>query len=105
LKTKKLNNMRLVNISEDHYIIVDDSDIKEGDYFLNETSAIEVGIGNYHYKTLSPECKKITHSTKPIEVYYDDITGKEVWYYDKVQYFIPEVQGSNLNPFIQKMKL
>ena len=97
--------MQPVNISEDHYIIVDDSDIKEGDYFLSETSAIEVGIGYYNYKTLSPECKKITHSTKPIEVYYDDMTGKEVWHYDKVQYFIPEVQGNNLNPFIQKIKL
>ena len=59
--------MELIRINPDHYVIADDSDIKEGDYFLNETSAIEVGIGNYHYKTLSPECKQITHSTKPLE--------------------------------------
>jgi hypothetical protein len=81
--------MQIVKINSNHYIIVDDSEIKEGDYFINETKTIEVGIGNYHYKILSPECKKITHSTKPIEVYYDDMSGKEVWHYDKVQYFMP----------------
>jgi hypothetical protein len=57
--------MELIKINKDHYVIIDNLDIKEGDFFLNETTTIEVGISNY--KSLSPKCKKITHSTKPLE--------------------------------------
>jgi hypothetical protein len=59
--------MELIKINKDHYVIIDNLDIKEGDFFLNETTTIEVGISNYNYKSLSPKCKKITHSTKPLE--------------------------------------
>jgi hypothetical protein len=58
------DNMKIIHINADHYIIVDDSEIKEGDYFINESKTIEVGASHYNYKTLSPECKKITYSTK-----------------------------------------
>ena len=59
--------MKLIKINIDHYVVVDDSEIKEGDWFINETNNIEQGIGNYPYKSLSPECKKITPSTQPLE--------------------------------------
>ena len=72
--------MKLIKINPDHYIIVDDSEIKEGDWFINETNNIEQGIGNYPYKSLSPECKKITNSTQPLE--YSPKIGK---YWNKVQ--------------------
>lgn len=72
--------MKLIKINPDHYIIVDDSEIREGDWFINETNNIEQGIGNYPYKSLSPECKKITHSTQPLE--YSPKIGK---YWNKVQ--------------------
>jgi hypothetical protein len=63
--------MKLIKLSTDHYIIVDDSEIKEGDWFLpisgigwelNKPRQADSsgGYSNGH-------CTKITHSTKPIE--------------------------------------
>lgn len=58
--------MKLIKINTDHYVVVDDSEIKEGDYFLSGNNNI------LHYaKGYTPEdtndrglnCKKITHST------------------------------------------
>lgn len=110
--------MELIKINPDHYVIVDYLEIKIGDWVYVYCSEIQVEeicqvIEYYNEQFIFRDgsqihldyCHKITHSTKPIEVYYDDMTGKEVWHYDKVQYFIPEVQGNKLNPFIQKMKL
>ena len=53
--------MKLIKISPAHYVIVDDSEIQQGDYVYNHAhSRIEVfrsgGFGL---------CRKITHSTKP----------------------------------------
>jgi len=59
--------IKLVKINTNHYVVVDDSEIKDGDYFLNETNTIEGWIDNYPFKILSPKCKKITHSTEPLE--------------------------------------
>ena len=55
--------MKLIKLSSDHYIIVDDSEIKEGDYYWNELDkAVRVNNTINH-----PYHKKITHSTQPIE--------------------------------------
>jgi hypothetical protein len=55
--------MKLIKINTDHYVVVDDSEIKEGDWYysyLSETigQAAPNAIGN-------PNLKKITHSTRP----------------------------------------
>lgn len=58
--------MKLIKINTDHYIIVDDSEIKEksGDWFYSfETGKIYDTL--IHHTAAS--CKKITHSTQPIE--------------------------------------
>ena len=43
--------------------ITSDEEIKEGDWFINESNQIEKGIEYYNYKVLSPECKKIILTT------------------------------------------
>jgi len=43
--------------------ITSDEEIKEGDWFINESNQIEKGIEYYDYKVLSPECKKIILTT------------------------------------------
>jgi len=58
-------NMNKIKLKEDHYVVVDDSKIKEGDWLLDTTDNTIWGC----YKDMSiylfPECKKITHSTRP----------------------------------------
>ncbi len=57
--------MKLIKLSEEHYIVVDDSEIKEGDWVFNEKSKeiypITLVEEVVYYK------KKVTHSTQPIE--------------------------------------
>lgn len=56
--------MKLIKINEDHYVVVDETEIKEGDCVFNDYNKTIVkfsagrGIGL---------CKKITHSTQPID--------------------------------------
>lgn len=91
--------MKLIKLSDIHYVVVDDSEIKEGDWFINETNNIEQGISNYPYKSLSPECKKITHST--------NIDWNEVYYIplSEVKELIGEVnieeKAWKYNPFMR----
>lgn len=73
--------MKLIKINPDCYVIVDHLEIKEGDYFMNETNTIEVGIGNYDYKILSPECKKIIYSTQPLG------DNKDIKYFNNQPYY------------------
>lgn len=65
--------MKLIKLSAEHYIIVDDSEIKEGDYILMNWSIIrqcdyidgymliDTTQGKHHISV----CDKITHSTQP----------------------------------------
>jgi len=69
--------MKLIKITEDNYIIVDDSEIKEGDYYLF-TWGGEQEIQRFfkeqyadrenHKHLYDTACKKITHSTQPLEL-------------------------------------
>lgn len=68
--------MKLKKLSEDHYIVVDDSEIKEGDYCTTHLNIIDVGKIHNSYTIFNPQnkehldllksCKKITHSTQPL---------------------------------------
>ena len=53
--------MKLIKLSLDHYIVVDDSEIKEGDWHLKNDKLIT------RSHIIDETCKKITHSTQPIE--------------------------------------
>jgi hypothetical protein len=56
--------MKLIKLSETHYIIVDDSEIKEGDFALN----VKIKrLNQARFMFDSTDCKKITHSTQPLE--------------------------------------
>ena len=46
-----------------HIYITANEEIKEGDWFINESNQIEKGIEYYDYKILSPESKKIILTT------------------------------------------
>ena len=69
--------MILIKITEEHYIVVDDSEIKENDYFIynNIIEKCEIPV------PYTPNCKKITQSTKPLEF---DENG--TYTYEKVKY-------------------
>lgn len=78
--------MKLIKLSETHYIVVDDSEIREGDWFVN-LFLTKTGIGPYIVKSvkkindepyftyvssndlyhLKKHMLKITHSTQPLE--------------------------------------
>ncbi len=54
--------MKLIKITNDHYVVVDDSEIKDTDYVFNTLhKVIAYGPSGNFYD------KKITHSTQPVE--------------------------------------
>lgn len=64
--------MKLIKLSSDHYIIVDDSEIKEGDYVINiqrlHIYPTPVSADDVEYRNRRNDVfKKITHSTQPLE--------------------------------------
>jgi hypothetical protein len=63
--------MKLIKLSTDHYIIVDDSAIKEGDYCIDGYGNISqfANLSKFGLGYDKENIKKITHSTKPIEDY------------------------------------
>lgn len=79
-RLKKPNEMELIKINPDHYIIVDDLEIKIGDLvyvYCSEIEAEEIHqvAGYYNEQFIFADgsqihlhyCHKITHSTKPLE--------------------------------------
>lgn len=78
---------KLIKLSEQHYIIVDDSEIKEGYWYLDE-SVFKGKIYQMKHSKWGEEgqgnCKKITHSTQPIELSTSHInTG--LYHFDKIK--------------------
>ena len=66
--------MKLIKLSEQHYIVVDDSEIKEGDWYYDTND--KESLMPIYQRSQDPKfysgCKKITHSTNIDwhEVYY-----------------------------------
>ena len=56
----------LIKIADDHYIVVDDSEIKKGDWVVGCTKTVVQCMypENVHHR----DVKKITHSTQPLEL-------------------------------------
>lgn len=83
---KTINMKKLIKLSDVHYIIVDDS--QKGKQGYNYNFAINI-IDNlsHDYEEHSSEwnfCRKITHSTEPLELSTFHInTGK--YHYDKIK--------------------
>lgn len=70
-----MSNLKLIKLSDTHYVIVDDSEIKEGDWFivLSGSGYSVYSIHKAKYESDGSKnwnddhCKKITHSTQPLE--------------------------------------
>jgi hypothetical protein len=78
--------MKLIKINTDHYIIVDDSEIKEGDWYIDDTKSIRQSItSDQSYWSKRKEYKKITHSTQPLEWF-----GGEIIFLSEVKELIGE---------------
>jgi hypothetical protein len=56
-------DINLIQAQFQNIYITDNSEIREGDWFINESNQIEKGIKYYNYKVLSPESKKIILTT------------------------------------------
>lgn len=60
---------KLIKINEQHYVVCDDSEIKEGDWYYDFTD--KEGSLPIYQRSQCPKfysgCKKITHSTQPLE--------------------------------------
>lgn len=68
--------MKLIKITEDHYVVVDDLEIKEHDYYLftwgggqdiQRFSKEQYADRENHKHLYANAYKKITHSTQPLE--------------------------------------
>lgn len=59
--------MKMIELNEDHYIVVDDSEIKKHDWYFNHPNK-EICQSFFNRIPLEfGKCEKITHSTKRIE--------------------------------------
>lgn len=93
---------KLIKVSDDHYIIVDDSEIKEGDWFW---TPIKKSIEQCVKKLLiikggqnDIEQFKITHSTKPLENKFSSVI-----YGGYNPIFLPEVEELIYGYNVKKM--
>lgn len=60
--------MKLIKVNIDHYVIFDDSEIKEGHWYIDDTKTIRKSMtSDEDYWLLRKEYKKITHSTQPLD--------------------------------------
>jgi hypothetical protein len=57
--------MKLIKLNEEDYIIVDDSEIKEGDFMYDIDGDLGIAIGKDKFEWEGN--RKITHSVKPLE--------------------------------------
>ena len=83
--------MKLIKITEDTYIIVDNSEIKEGDYVLSKLNEIVV-FGKDYTPSLY---RKITHSTQPL--YKNDFWAIQELKLSEVKELIGEVDVEFVN--------
>lgn len=76
--------MKLIKINEEHYVVVDDSEIKEGDWIIDSKDPLSPRqIKTKHLlEDLFDSEKKITHSTLPLEKFTYDNLSDEVFSMD-----------------------
>lgn len=100
---KKTEFIRVGRPGDYHFVLVSDDPIFAGDFCYDPAASPgHRGIQGItlcsrtapdSYWNKSPDCKKITHSTQPLEYYEDDRQG---WYWDRVQQLgIPETRSNS----------
>ena len=55
--------MQLIKLTYDHYVVVDDSEIKEGDWYVHKQKGVGLRVQKCIGTNLPMDSKKITHST------------------------------------------
>ena len=108
-------NQTLIKLSETHYIIVDDSEVREGDWCAYNKSHNSkkpqweiVQCGSIEREEMHPISegrlllwmKKITHSTQPLD---KDIHGFGYWTKDIIPLYLSEVEELVLGYSVEKM--
>ena len=63
-----MNKMKLIKINTDHYVVVDDSEIKEGDWYVHNQKGVGLRVQKCIGTNLPMDSKKITHSTQPLGI-------------------------------------
>lgn len=79
--------MKMIKLSDTHYVVVDNSEIKESDHFVNQHNQISKCVKSLEdwLKDNDSTIKKITHSTKPLEQYYGAKDGTIPFVYHKIK--------------------
>lgn len=80
--------MQLKKLSDDHYIVVSDGPIKEGDYGYAKLS--NQIFENVNPNLNSPDKVKITHSTQPLDI---DIHGFGYWTINIIPLKLPYIKS------------
>lgn len=93
--------MKLIKINEDHYVIVDDSLIKEGDWYFNhfENKLFKAELeshGNHKFK-------KITYSTEPLEMQKMNSLGSHFAFVKIKELSLQEVEEAISGYNVEKM--
>ena len=98
--------LTLIKLSETHYIVVDDSEIKEGDWFyqVNLNRVIHHNLKNG--LLLQPQAfdKKITHSTEPLEMKKVNSLGSEFGFVEIKPLSLAEVEEAIYGYSVEKMR-
>ena len=82
---------KLIKINSEYYVIVDDSEIKEGDWVLETLNNVifQVKVSGNDYKNST--FKKITHSTQPLNTKFNDWFDAQIITLQEVKELIGEV--------------
>ena len=63
--------MKLIKIKDDHYVVVDDSKIDVGDWYIDDAKQIRQSVVSdevyWQHRPYNREYMKITHSTQPLD--------------------------------------
>lgn len=99
---------KLIKLSETHYIIVDESKIKEGDwaydnvdkevFYVDSINKVSGIVRSSFHTTVLDGCKKITHSTQRLESKFSSII---YWGYDRIS--LSEVEEAINGYSVEKM--
>lgn len=97
---------KLIKLSDAHYIIIDDSEIKEGDFVYRSLSKKDIyeiddfGLHLYKRGSSGDGYLKITHSTQPLD---KDIHGFGYWTKNIIPLFLSEVEEAIYGYSVEKI--
>ena len=97
--TLKKMKTKLIKLTGNHYIIVDDSEIKEGDYMWRHGEYPILVTPNFWWD-FGVKYRKITHSTEPLD---KDIHGFKYWTKDIIPLSLSEVEELIYGYSVEKM--